>query len=62
MEVGREGITRELSSSSTGPSGSEFNTLRLNSTKEGLRLKDKLLDGSDVKVTLIDKKANGSVK
>ncbi|KAK7257433.1 hypothetical protein RIF29_31414 [Crotalaria pallida] len=65
VEDSREGnITNKLSSSSTRPS--ELNTLRLNSSKrvEAVRVKDKVLDshGSGVKVSLIDKKGNGSVK
>ena len=62
VEDSREGITNKLSSSSTRPS--EVNVLRLSSSKrvDGVRAKEKLLDGSDVKVSLIDKKANGSVQ
>ncbi|MED6107169.1 hypothetical protein PIB30_011437 [Stylosanthes scabra] len=62
VEDSREGITNKFSSSSTR--ASELNISRLNSSKrvEGIRVKDKSLDGNDVKVSLIDKNANSSVQ
>lgn len=62
VEDSNEGIANKLQSGSTRPS--ELNVLRLNSSKrvDGVRVKDVSLGGGDVKVSLIDKKANGSVK
>ncbi|XP_019413242.1 PREDICTED: probable serine/threonine-protein kinase At1g54610 isoform X2 [Lupinus angustifolius] len=64
VEDSPEGIENKLSPSSTRPS--ELSSLRLNSTKkvEAVSVKDKSLDShsSDVKVSLVNKKDNGSVK
>ncbi|KAI9093388.1 hypothetical protein K1719_027402 [Acacia pycnantha] len=61
VEDSREGLTTKLSSLSKRPS--ELNVSRLNSSKrdEGVWTKN-LLDARDVKVSLISKKPNGSVK
>ncbi|CAL0328991.1 unnamed protein product [Lupinus luteus] len=64
VKDGSEGIANKLSPSSTRPS--ELSSLRLNSTKkvEVVSVKDRSLDShsSDVKVSLVNKKDNGSVK
>ncbi|KAE9593012.1 hypothetical protein Lal_00029404 [Lupinus albus] len=64
VEDSRECITNKLSSSNT--SSFDVNSLRLNSKKrvEAVRVKDRLLDihSSDVKVSLLNKKANSSMK
>ncbi|KAE9616879.1 putative protein-serine/threonine kinase CMGC-CDK-CRK7-CDK9 family [Lupinus albus] len=64
VEDSNEGITNKLSSSSKR--SLELNSLRLNSSKrvEAVRVKDKVLNSqsSDVKVSLVNKKDNGSVK
>ncbi|OIW08364.1 hypothetical protein TanjilG_03040 [Lupinus angustifolius] len=64
VEDSNESITNKLSSSSKR--SAELNSLRLNSSKrvEAVRVKDKVLNSqrSDVKVSLVNKKANGSVK
>ncbi|XP_061352156.1 probable serine/threonine-protein kinase At1g54610 isoform X2 [Gastrolobium bilobum] len=62
VEDSREGLTKELTSSSKRTS--EMNVSRLNSKKrvDGVWGKDKFLDGVDMKVSLIDKKGNGSVR
>lgn len=61
VEDSREGLRAKLSSSSKRTS--ELNVSRLNSSKrdEGVWTKN-VLDGSDVKVSLIGKKASGSVR
>ncbi|XP_027345077.1 probable serine/threonine-protein kinase At1g54610 [Abrus precatorius] len=61
VEDSKEGVTNKLQAYSTRPS--ELNVLRLSSTKrvEGGGVKDLLLDGGDVKASLVDKKVNGSV-
>ncbi|KAI4333956.1 hypothetical protein L6164_018702 [Bauhinia variegata] len=60
VEDSREGLTKKISSSNKR--SSELNVSRLNSSKrnEGVWQKAKL-DGNDVKVSLIDKKADSSV-
>ncbi|KAJ1434541.1 Serine/threonine-protein kinase, active site [Sesbania bispinosa] len=62
VEDSGEGLTKELSSSSKRTS--EMKVSRLNSKKrvEGVWVKEKLLDGAEMKASLIDKKANGSVR
>ena len=61
MDDSREGLRRKLTSSSKR--ASDMNVSRLNSSKrvDGVQGKDKVLDGVDMRVSLIDKKANGSV-
>lgn len=61
VEDGQEDLTKKLSSSSKR--GSKLSVSRLSSSKgdEGVWAKKKL-DSSDVKISLIDKKASGSLQ
>lgn len=62
VEGSREGLTRKLTSSSRRASG--MNVSRSNSSNriDGVWGRDKLGDGVDMKVSLLDKNANGSVQ
>ncbi|KAK7290893.1 hypothetical protein RIF29_05660 [Crotalaria pallida] len=67
VEEGGEGLTRKLTSSSKRVSSkrnSEMNVSRLSCSKrvEGIREKDKLLDGVDMNVSLLDNNGSGSVR
>ncbi|KAL2331697.1 hypothetical protein Fmac_019278 [Flemingia macrophylla] len=62
VDDSREGVTRELASSSKRVSKRKGSALNSKKKIDGVRGKDEILDGADMKASLIDKKLDGSMR